>query len=64
MLRIYDEVCLLSISAFLVEEHVGLEEVGDGIWNVYFGTMQPGQFNERTYLIEDALGHKDRRRRV
>jgi len=26
--------------------------------------MQLGQFDERTNVIEDALGHKDRHRRV
>jgi len=54
----------VNVSKVLMEEHLGLEEVDDGIWNVYFGPMQLGQFDERTNVIEDALGHKDRHRRV
>lgn len=54
----------VNVTSVLMEEHVGLEEVDDGIWNVYFGTMQLGQFDERTNVIEDALGHRDRHRRV
>jgi len=54
----------VNVTSVLMEEHVGLEEVDDGIWNVYFGPMQLGQFDERTNVIEDALGHKDRHRRV
>jgi len=54
----------VNVSSVLMEEYVGFEEVDDGIWNVYFGPMQLGQFNERTNVIEDALGHVDRHRRV
>jgi len=54
----------VNVSKVLMEEHLGLEEVDDGIWNVYFGPMQLGQFDERSNVIEDALGHKDRHRRV
>ena len=54
----------VNVSKVLMEEYLGLEEVDDGIWNVYFGPMQLGQFDEQSNVIEDALGHKDRHRRV
>jgi len=41
---------------------VGLEEVDDGIWDVYFGAVRLGQMDERTYKIEDALGNRMRRK--
>jgi len=38
----------LNISHVLIEEYVGLEEVGDGIWAIYFGPVLLGRFDERT----------------
>lgn len=38
------------------EETVGLVEIDDGEWDVYFGPLRWGRFHERTRLIEDALG--------
>jgi len=35
---------------------VGLEEIDDGIWNVYFGPHKLGRLHERHMRIEDALG--------
>jgi len=46
----------------LGEEDVGLVEIGDGEWDVYFGPLRLGRFHERTLLIEDALGRHYRRR--
>ena len=37
----------LNVSHPLIDEHVGLEEVDDGIWNLYFGSMLLGRFDER-----------------
>lgn len=37
----------IYISYLLVGEWVGLEEVGDGIWAVYFGPLRLGSFDER-----------------
>ena len=54
----------VNVTKVLMEKYLGFEEVDDGIWNVYFGPVQLGQFDERTNVIEDALGHKDRHRRV
>ena len=52
----------VPISHTLQEQYVGLEEVDDGIWDVYFGAVRLGQMDERTYKIEDALGNRMRRK--
>ena len=35
---------------------VGLEEIDDGIWNVYFGPLKLGRLLDRHMKIEDAYG--------
>jgi hypothetical protein len=40
-----------------VEEYLGLEEVDDSVWNIYFGTMPLRQFDDRINVNADALGH-------
>jgi hypothetical protein len=42
--------------------YVGLVEIDDGEWDVYFGPLRLGRFHERTRLCEDALGRQYRRR--
>jgi transposase InsO family protein len=37
----------LNVSSVLVEEHVGFEEIADGIWSLYFGPLLLGRFDER-----------------
>jgi hypothetical protein len=37
-------------------EYVGLEEIDNGVWNVYFGALKLGRFLERHMRIEDAYG--------
>ncbi len=37
-------------------EYVGLEEIDDGIWNVYFGPLKLGRLLEKHMRIEDAFG--------
>jgi len=37
----------IYISNLLHHETIGLEEVDDGIWSVYFGPIKIGEFNER-----------------
>ena len=37
----------VNISHVLAEENVGLEEIDDGIWSVYFGPVLLGRFDER-----------------
>jgi len=38
----------VNVSHVLVEEYVGLEEVGDGIWDFYSGPLRLGRMDERT----------------
>ena len=35
---------------------MGLEEIHDSIWNVYFGPLKLGCFLQRHRRIEDAYG--------
>jgi transposase InsO family protein len=42
-------------------QHVGLEEVGDGLWDVYFGPVKLGRLDERKLRIEDHKGRWIRR---
>jgi transposase InsO family protein len=51
----------VNVSQTLGEEYVGLVEVDDGEWDVYFGPLRLGRFHEHTLLIEDALGRQYRR---
>jgi len=46
----------------LGEEYVGLEEIDDGTWTVYFGPIELGRLDVRTLKITDALGRKARKR--
>ena len=44
----------VNVSHVLAEEYVGLEEVEDGVWSVYFGPVLLGRFSERDYRIHGA----------
>jgi len=48
------------VSVVCIGEYVGFEEIDDGIWNVYFGPMKLGRFNERNMRIEDEFGRLKR----
>lgn len=41
---------------------IGLEEIDDGVWNVYFGALKLGRLLERHLRIEDAYGRLKRHR--
>src|SRR5690606_26126692 len=43
----------INVSSVIVGEHVGLEEVDDGLWDVYFGFFKLGRLHERLMRIED-----------
>ena len=51
----------VNVSHTLGGEYVGLVEIDDGEWDVYFGPLRLGRFHERTYLIEDIHGRQRRR---
>lgn len=49
--------CLwINVSVTCAGECVGLEEVDDGVWNVYFGPLKLGRLLEREMRMEDAHG--------
>jgi len=44
-------------------EYVGLEEVDDGVWHVYFGPLRLGRLLDREMRIEDVHGKLWRHRK-
>jgi len=52
----------VNVSTTCVGEYVGLEEIDDGVWNVYFGALRLGRLHERSMKIEDAYGRLLRQR--
>jgi len=51
----------VNVSQTLAEEYVGLTEIDDGEWDLYFGPLRLGRLHERTLQVEDALGRSYRR---
>ena len=50
----------VNVSIVCAGEYVGLEEIDDGIWNVYFGPLKLGRLHERHMRIEDEYGRLKR----
>ncbi|MGC9343046.1 MAG: integrase core domain-containing protein [Bacteroidales bacterium] len=50
----------VCVSHLLAGEYVGLEEVDNGLWNVYFGPVWLGRLNERIMRIIDKKGNSKR----
>ena len=46
----------VNVSTVCIGEYVGLEEIDNGIWTVYFGPLKLGRFSERIMRIEDQYG--------
>jgi putative transposase len=46
----------VNISITCAGEYVGLEEIDDGVWHVYFGPLKLGRLLEREMRVEDAHG--------
>lgn len=46
----------VNVSITCAGEYVGLEEIDNGIWNVYFGPLKLGRLSEEHMRIEDAYG--------
>jgi putative transposase len=46
----------VNVSTVCIGEYVGLEEIDDGVWNVYFGPLKLGRLLDRHMKIEDAFG--------
>ena len=51
----------VNVSVVCAGEYVGLEEIDDGIWNIYFGALKLGRFHERKMRIEDEYGKLKRK---
>jgi putative transposase len=60
--RVGDNGCIrwrsqrVHVSIVCTHEYLGLEEVDNGIWNVYFGSLKLGRLIEKELRIEDAYG--------
>jgi transposase InsO family protein len=50
----------VNVSSALTGEWVGLEQVSDDQWDVYFGVKKLGRLHERLLRIEDELGRLSR----
>jgi putative transposase len=50
----------VNVSIVCAGEYVGLEEIDDGIWAVYFGPLKLGRLHERHMRIEDEYGRLKR----
>ena len=46
----------VCVTHTLAGQYVGLEEVDDGLWDVYFGPVKLGRMDERKLRIEDHKG--------
>jgi len=44
----------VNISSSIIEQNVGLEEVDDGVWSLYFGTVLLGRFHEDDLTLHGA----------
>jgi transposase InsO family protein len=51
----------VNVSSVCTGEYVGFEEIDNGIWNVYFGPLKLGRFDERHMRIEDQYGKLKRK---
>jgi hypothetical protein len=50
----------VNVSTVCAGEYVGLEEIDDGIWIVYFGPLKLGKLIESQMRIEDTFGRLKR----
>ena len=50
------ESCAKNASTVCAGEYVGLEEIDEGIWNVYFGPLTLGRLHKCHPRIEDEYG--------
>lgn len=52
----------ISVSHIFAGEYIGLEEIDDGIWEVYYGPIWLGRLDERFMKIVDERGRHFRRK--
>lgn len=53
---------LVWVSELLAGEPVGLHQVDNDRWDVYFGMVKLGQLNERTWRIDRPASYKKRKK--
>lgn len=51
----------VNVTTAVIGDYVGLEEVDDGVWDVYYSILKLGRLHERHMRIEDHLGKLARR---
>lgn len=42
---------LLYLANAMVDQHIGLEESDDGVWNLFFNTVPLATLDEKDYII-------------
>jgi len=52
----------VPVSHVLMEQYIGFEEIDNGLWEVYYGHVRLGRFDERLLRIVDDQGRTMRRR--
>ncbi len=50
----------VMVSTTLIGKNVGLEELGEGFWRVFFRNKFLGDFDEKTLRIQNELGRLKR----
>jgi len=50
----------VMVSTTLIDKHVGLEELGEGIWRIYYRQKMLGYFDEKKLRIMDEIGRLKR----
>lgn len=46
----------LPVGHALIEENIGFEQIADGVWDVHFGGLRVGRFDERDFRLVGTLG--------
>jgi len=54
----------ICVSQVLADEYIGLEEIDDGIWDVYYGPVWLGRLLEKQMKIQDEKGKLQRQNRT
>ena len=47
----------VNISPSIIEQNVGLEEIDDGVWSLYFGSVLLGRFHENDLTLHGSSTH-------
>ena len=50
------------VTTLLKRHYIGLEQIGDGVWSVYYGPVHLGRLDEADFRIMDVKERARRRR--